>query len=185
MQRILCAAAVSMSLIAGTACDDRPKFRAPVAPTPASPTPAPLPVPDLAGTYTVTIVADSACVDLPDAVKKRTYQATLESTPYEYFAISIVGGGFTQPVVVGELWYRTNSLDWNNFDIEGCDGQKEPLGPSSTLMICGTAVTQAVASAITASVSGKIFVEEIVNGIPEQTSVCTGHHQFTFERTKK
>jgi hypothetical protein len=185
MQRILCAAAVSTSLIVGAACESRSPFRLPEAPTPASPTSSLLPVPQLAGTYTVTILADSACVDLPNAAKKRTYQATLESTPYEYFGISIVGGGFTQPVVVGELWYRTNGLNWNNFDIGGCDGQKEPLGPSSALMICGDAKAEVVASTITAKVSGKIWVEELVNGNPQQTSVCTGLHQFTFEPTKK
>jgi hypothetical protein len=184
MQRILCAAAVSTSLIVGAACENRSTFRLPAAPTPASPTPSPVPVPELSGTYTVTILADSACIDLPDAAKKRTYQATVESTPYEYFGISIVGGGFTQPVVVGELWYRANGLDWNNFDIGGCDGYKEPLGPSSALMICGDGPAQVGSSNITARVSGKIWVEEVVNGNLQQTSLCTGSHQFTFERTK-
>ncbi len=183
MQRILCAAAVSTSLIVGAACENRPTFRLPAAPTPASPTASPVAVPALAGPYTVTVLADSACVDLPDAAKKRTYQATVESTPYEYFAISIVGGGFTQPVVVGELWYRANGLDWNNFDIGGCDGYKEPLGPSTALMICGDGPALLGDSTITARVSGKIWVEEMVNGTVQQTSLCTGSHQFTFERT--
>jgi hypothetical protein len=180
MQRIMCVAALSANLIVGTACDGDSKARLPAAPTP--PPPPPLSGPELAGVYTLTVEADGKCVDLPQAVKKRTYQAALEATPYAYLAIYIAGGGYTQRTVVGELW-NGMSIDWNNFDIGGCDGYKEPLGPSSSLMICGEGAAQAGESVITAQVSGKISVEEIVNGAVQQTSVCTGRHPFTFQRT--
>jgi hypothetical protein len=179
MQRITCVAALSASLIVGTACDGDTK-RLPAAPTPAPPTASP--PSELAGAYTLTIEADSKCVGLPEAAKKRAYRATLDVTPYAYLAIEIVGGGFTQPTGVGDLW-NGMSISWNNFDIGGCDGYKEPLGPSSSLMICGGGVAQAGESMITAQVSGQIWVEEIVNGAVQQTSVCTGLHQFTFQRS--
>jgi hypothetical protein len=68
--------------------------------------------------------------------------------------------------------------------VDGCDGEKEPLRPSSSLMICGDGTVQFGESTFTARVSGKIWVEEVVNGISQQTSLCAGLHEFTFERTK-
>lgn len=176
MQRSMFVAALCASLVVDTACESDKGLQSPVAPTPAPSTS------ELAGAYTLTIEADSKCVDLPQAVKKRTYQATVEATPYAYLTISIVGGGFTERTLAGELW-RGTSIDWNNFDFEGCDGTKEPLGPSSSLMICGSGVAQSGESMISAQVSGKIWVEEIVNGAAQQTNLCTGLHQFTFQRT--
>jgi hypothetical protein len=183
-RKMICLAALSASLMAGSACDGDSKARpaAPTAaPTPTPPTPPPFSRPELAGAYTLTVEADSKCVDLPAAAKKRIYQAWLEVTGYSYLAIEIVGGGYTEPRGIGELW-NNGLIGWNNFD-EACDGYEEPLGPSSTLMICGSGAAQEGSSTIRVPLSGQIWVDETVNGATQQTSLCIGVHQLTFQRT--
>ncbi len=160
------------------ACGGRPP--SPESPTAVSPSPAPPPPSvgnDLAGVYTLTIEADPTCVSLPPAIRKRSYTATLSTTPYSFLGVSIEGGGFDHQVVSGTL-YETSRLEWNNFDIGGCDGQKEPLGSSSTLTICGTGFANIDGPTISVLVVGKIWVED--NGQP--TSYCAGKHQFRFQR---
>jgi hypothetical protein len=45
--------------------------------------------------------------------------------------------GGTLAHVLATAHRKGSSIDWNNFDIGGCDGYKEPLGPTTSLMICG------------------------------------------------
>jgi len=40
----------------------------------------------LAGVYTLTINLSEQC--LPDAVRRRTYQAIIEASPYQYLGIT-------------------------------------------------------------------------------------------------
>jgi hypothetical protein len=171
---------LAAALAAGIACDDRSTFPRPVAPTPTAP--AQPSILDATGSYTLTVEADAACVDLPEAVKKRTYQATIGSTVFTYMTISIMGGGFTKPTVVGELWY-SGTLDWNNFDIGGCDGYAEPLDASRSLMICGGGTAHLEQSSITSSLNGQIWVQQQIGDQVQRTSECSGMHRFTFQRT--
>ena len=186
-RRIICVATLLASLIAGAACDDNTKLRSPAAPTPAPAPPPPSSPTDLAGTYTVSIEADGKCVDLPQDVKKRTYLATLGVTPYSYLSIFIVGGGFTRPTGVGDLW-SDGRISWNTFDVGCGDSYREPLGTSRSLMICGTGIAQAAGATITANISGEILVEWVEpdplgDGEMQGRSMCTGIHHLTFQRT--
>jgi hypothetical protein len=65
----------------------------------------------LAGSYTLTLNVSDQCTEIPAAVRSRTYQATLDQTPYPmpfrlpypYLPIRIVGGGFAKPTGTGDL----------------------------------------------------------------------------------
>ncbi len=85
----------------------------------------PRPVLDsLAGSYTVTVNLSEQCAEIPLAVRQRRYQASLETTPYQYLGVRIVGGGFSDPIVIGDLWPAPDgrvTLSWNDFDLGGCD----------------------------------------------------------------
>jgi hypothetical protein len=55
----------------------------------------------------------------PEDQRRRTYDATLESTPYSYLGIRIVGAGYAVPTVTGDMWNNGAgrvTLDWNNFE---------------------------------------------------------------------
>jgi hypothetical protein len=51
----------------------------------------------IAGDYSLTFIADSACVDLPDEVRTRTYAATITPgvpSPYMQFSVTLQGASF-------------------------------------------------------------------------------------------
>ena len=185
-RKMMCVATLSTSLTICDACNSM--LPPPAAPTPAAPQPSP--PTELAGTYALTVAADSMCVDLPQDVKKRTYSTMLAVTPNPYLAISVVGGGFTKPIGIGDLW-SDSRINWNNFDVvnfECYGGYKEPLGPSRSLTICGTGNAQAAGTTITANISGEILVEWVEPdpfgvGEMQRWSRCAGTHKFTFQRS--
>jgi hypothetical protein len=161
-------------------CGDR--AMGPTVPTPQPPPPPQSAIAELAGLYTLTVTLGEQCSALPETVRRRTYQANLVATPYAYLAISLVGGGFTEPVVTGDLWPAPNgqiTIDWNNFDIGGCDGYPEPLSDGTALMVCGGGSGTANESTITFDVAGQVFVDS--PGRRER--VCSGLYQFTFSRS--
>jgi hypothetical protein len=47
--------------------------------------------------------------------------------------------GGTLAHVLATAHRKGSSIDWNNFDIGGCDGYKEPLGPTTSLMFAAVA----------------------------------------------
>jgi hypothetical protein len=143
----------------------------------------------LAGSYTLTLNVSEQCTAIPDAVRRRTYQATLDKTPYPvpfrvpypYLPIRIVGGGFIKPTGTGDLWSGADgrvSINWNNLEIEGCDGPREPLPDGSSLMVCGEGSVVPGESTISGAIVGHAWIEE--GGT--RRGLCAGSHPFTFTR---
>jgi hypothetical protein len=136
----------------------------------------------LAGSYNVVLNVSEQCTEIPDAARRRTYQAILGTTPYPYLSVRIVGGGFSAPVAVGDLRAAPDgrvTIDWNNFDIGGCDGYPEPLSEGRTLMVCGQGFGMHEGSTISIALTGRAWID--ANGT--RGSVCNAWHQFTFTRS--
>ena len=143
----------------------------------------------LAGSYTLTLNVSDQCTAIPDAARRRTYQATLEKPSSElpgrllhaYLPIRIVGGGFTRPTGTGELRSGadgTVSISWNNFDMDGCDGPREPLPDGSSLMVCGEGSVVPGESTLSGAIVGHVWIDD---GGTRQ-GLCAGSHPFTFTR---
>ena len=175
-------------LLSAVACDGptRPTAAPTARPGPATLTPGPpIPVSNplgaLAGAYTLTIDIPDACPDLPDAARRRTYDVTLVSSPYQYLGIRIVGGGYGVPTGVGDMWDAGQgrvSIDWNNFDIYGCDGSPEALPDGRTLMICGGGLGVVDGTTIAVNFEGQVLIEEQGRG----RLSCIQRLPFTFRR---
>ena len=99
---------------------------------------------NIAGTYTLTFVADSACAGLPEALRTRTYTAAIAPSPYRpgdtLFEVTLSGAPFIGTYNGFEVGVAGNYLAftiYNNFD-EG-EGVVEEIGPSTYLEVVGTA----------------------------------------------
>ena len=56
------------------------------------------PLDGLTGAYTLTIDLPAACAELPEAERRRIYEATLDRRPISYrTGIRIVGAGYDRP----------------------------------------------------------------------------------------
>ena len=170
--------AVLLVCVSAVACDG-PTRPAPIAPIPVPPLTNTLD--GLDGDYTLTIDLPAACAELPEAERRRTYDATFGPTPYAYLTIRIVGEGYDLPTVTGDM--RSDgegrvTFNWNNFDIGGCDGWPERLPDGGTLMICGSAVGVVDGTTITANLGGQVVIG--AQGKPRQ--FCGGTFPFTFRR---
>ena len=135
--------ALAIGLVA-SACDGptRPSSNPANAPA-ASPTPPPAvsTLQALAGSYDLAVNLSDQCTELPQSARQRTYRVTFEASPYGYLGVRVTGGGYSTPTVTGDLWSAGSagvSIDWNNFDVGGCDGWPEQEPDGSQLMICGT-----------------------------------------------
>ena len=156
---------------------------APSEPPLAQPTPPPVNTSALAGAYALTMEFPAACASSPELSTPRRYDVRLEdAAPYAYLGIWIGGGGYTAQTVVGDLWPRMDgqsaSLDWNNFDIGGCDGWPEPLPGGRGLMVCGGGTATVDGRTIRADMHVDVFIE--AGG--ERQKVCTGQQTLTFTR---
>lgn len=152
--------------------------------TPTQPSAAPRDrFPDLkamAGTYTLTIDLDKNCSAFPATARHRVYQATLEDRGWHYLVVGIVGGGFAEPIQVGDLFSGELSpfqgydpqIKWNDFEV------REPLSDGSELAVCGWGPIARSASALSGAVKGYAFISR---GTAIVTR-CEGVHQFSFER---
>jgi len=106
------------------------------------------PTASIAGDYTLTFVADSACAGLPDDVRTRTYAATvtLTSRPGEpansRFDVTVTGGTFLERYngftigVVGD-YVKTDIGDWGH----GAPGLVEQIAPNTYLTLGGAIAT--------------------------------------------
>ena len=171
--------------VALTACDQAPAAptRAPSEPPLAQPTPPPVNTAALAGAYALTMEFSGACAAIPELAAPRLYDVRLEdAAPYPYLGIRIGGGGYTAQTGVGDMWPsvdgRSASLDWNNFDIGGCDGYPEPLSGGRALMVCGGGTARVDGRTILAEMSVEVFIE--VGGARQK--VCDSTRPFTLTR---
>src|SRR5688500_11523884 len=118
----------------------------------------------IAGDYTLTFVADSACATFPDEVRTRTYVATVTPTtrPREpansRFDVTVAGGTFLEHYdsftigVVGD-YIRSDIGDWGH----GSPGLVEQIAPNTYLTLGGTlAATVRDTSRIAGSFAGAI-----------------------------
>ena len=147
------------------------------------PTPPPVNTAALAGAYALTMAFSPACTSSPELSTPRLYDVRLEdAAPYPYLGIWISGGGYTAQVGVGSLWPgvdgQSAGLDWNNFDVGGCDGWPEPLPGGRALMVCGGGTASVDGRTIRADMHVDVFIE----AAGERQKVCTGQQQFTFTR---
>lgn len=177
MSRLVTAALIALI---GSACSTQS--------TPTQPSAAiPERFPDLkamAGTYTLTIDLDENCRAFPATARHRVYQATLEDRGWHYLVVGIVGGGFAEPIQVGDLFSGELSplqhvdpqLKWNEFDV-GCHA-REPLSDGSELAVCGWGPIARSATALSGAVKGHAFISR---GNVTVTH-CEGVHQFSFDR---
>ena len=141
--------------------------------SPTAPTSlAPPPVANVAGDYALTVLIDERCVEFPESLRVWAYRAILEDQGY--ISIRVVGGAFTEPTAVGQLYVHGNSRFRFvlNFDYEGLD--RYPESPELLLYGGGTAVGtgSSISGAVlgTASFTGRAGIR------------CDGSHRFTFAR---
>jgi hypothetical protein len=97
---------------------------------------------DIAGDYTLTFVADSACTDLPEAVRTRSYAATIGASPSygASFRATLAGATFFNQL----QWFRigVGRHDVTFFLDGGHDAPVvEQLDASTYLAFSGTAAT--------------------------------------------
>ena len=156
--------------------------------TPTQPTiEPPVRFPDLkamAGTYTLTIDLDDACSPLSGLARHRVYRAELEDRGWHFIVVGVVGGGFSEPTQLGDLFsgelnlaYKVDPrLRWNVSDLS-CD-VTEPLGDSTELAICGEGPLKQTGSVLSATVTGTAVLSRGGAGIGR----CQGEHRFVFER---
>ena len=167
------------ALVATGGCDS-PTRPAPIARPPYVTPEVPQGPSDLTGSYTLTIEIPDACDALPVRERLRQYVATVAKTPYSYFTVHIVGGGYAEPTVVGDIRYVVANpaiLDWNNFDIGGCDGWLESLPGGDTLMICGNGLAVVDDTSIVANMSASATIES-----GGRRATCSHPFLFTFVR---
>ena len=174
--------AAALACMLMVSCDDGP-----TSPTRQVATPLPMLEPylaleGLAGSYNVALNVSDQCAEIPEAARRRTYRAILATTPYPFLSVRIVGGGFSAPVTVGELRAGSDgrvTIDWNNFDIGGCDGYSEPLSEGSMLMVCGQGFGMHEGATISIALTGSAWID--ANGT--RGNVCNAWHQFTLTRS--
>jgi hypothetical protein len=118
---------------------------------------------DIAGDYTLTFIADSACTDLPDEVRTRTYEATIvpSSIPNipadTAFKVTVAGASFLSGFADFGIGVVGDHVDlW-------LDGGHDPplveqLAPNTYLAFSGNATVSVAApiSSISASLDGWI-----------------------------
>ena len=179
------AAVISLGFVAA-ACDGptrpSPSPADTPSPSPASP-PAVSSLQALAGSYDLRVTLADTCTELAESVRQRTYRASLEETPHGYLTLRVTGGGYSVPTVTGEAWAAGSGsgigINWNNFDVGGCDGYPEKLPDGSPLMICGAG---SGAPDDTGRISVALLGRVLVGDGPQGREVCSGAHQFTFTK---
>ena len=105
----------------------------------------------IAGDYSLTFVADSACTGLPDEMRRRTYEATVTLTSRlgepanSRFDVAVAGATFLDQYnsftigVVGD-YVKTEIGDWGH----GAPGLVEQIAPNTYLTLGGAVATSVV-----------------------------------------
>jgi len=153
--------------------------------SPTTPTAAPSPPPAspfavVTGNYDLTIEIDDKCTQIPPTLRVRRYVATLEDRGWHFLPVNVVGGGFVKPTLMADLWPPSPDgrwrLEWNSFDIGGCD-YPEPLTESTELYVCADGAVTLSDSMLSGAMPGSAFVKGTGSEVR-----CTGSHRFTFVR---
>jgi hypothetical protein len=99
---------------------------------------------DLAGDYTLTIIADAACAELPDLARSRTYSAAITHSPpgapNRY--VAVLSGATFYPSSHNDRLYLHVAADFARFSLDPWDDGSsiaEELAPSTYLSIWGVA----------------------------------------------
>jgi hypothetical protein len=116
---------------------------------------------NIAGDYTLTFIADTACVALPDEARTRTYRATV--TPASgsgdpansWFNVAVTGGTFVEHrnsfmIGVAGDYLKTDVGDWGH----GSPGLVEEIAPNTYLTLGGALATSVTD---TATISGSFY----------------------------
>ena len=166
----------SVMLVALCGCHNPP-----TAPT-TPPAPA-SPFAGVAGNYELTIEIDDQCTQIPPALRVRRYDARLEDRGWHFLPVSVVGGGFTEPKLMADLWPPSPDgrwrLNWNSFDAGGCD-YPEPLTESRELYVCADGPVTQRDSVLAGVIQGSAFVKSSGSALR-----CSGSLQFTFVRQQR
>jgi hypothetical protein len=131
----------------------------------------------------LTLNISDQCIGIPAATRRRAYKANLELSSFGYLGVRIGGGGYAQPVVIGDLQAGQQNeviLSWNDFDFGCYDVYPEQLDASSRLTVCGRGSGTRDGSTIAGALNASVWIDEAgVRG-----SVCHGSHEFSFTRTE-
>ena len=137
----------------------------------------------MVGRFILTIALDGNCSAFPPLAQVRSYRATLEDRGWHYLVVSVLGGGFAEPVQIGDLMTGELSLRiptepqlrWNQFegDVDG----REPLGDAGTLSLSGSGPALRTPSGFLATVTGTAFLTR--DG--RVSARCVGEHRFVFD----
>ena len=191
MQRYFSRVVCGLTLAVLVSCNTPPSgplVSLPSTPTSPSPPPSASRFSHLLGNYALTIQIDDTCSNVPGALRLRAYDAVLEDGPFspgrlpvqrqQYMTVRVVGGGFSEPAYVADVWDRGDSrlqLEWNE-DIGGCS-DPEPLTNSTQLYLCGSGPAILGDSTISGVMVGPVYIR---GSGPEIR--CTGAHQFRLNR---
>ena len=139
----------------------------------------------MAGAYTLTLDVDEACSAIPVAARHHVYRAVLEDRGWHFLILHVVGGGFTDPTQIGDIFSGDLSpfqrvdpqLRWNIQDI-GLEGKAEPLAGGRKLVISANGPIGRGASTLYGALTGNAYVVEGTTIVTH----CQGTVHFLFER---
>jgi hypothetical protein len=123
----------------------------------------------LAGTYTLTIRLDDRCSSLAKAVWK--YRAVLSNGGGGYLSVQVLGDGYSEPTVVGQIYTYTDSTAryiWNFAYPE------TPIA-GTQLLLYGSGDTAIRNGSLTGTIAGDASTTRDGN------VRCSGSHAFTFD----
>ena len=115
------------------------------------------PSPSLAGEYTLTLTASQACTELPEAARRRTYNASIvpRAGAVNGYHVLLSGASFLSSPDNDRLFLSV-AADFGRFEVDAEWGNviAEELGPSSYAVIWGRADADVSGPAITAPFRG-------------------------------
>ncbi len=124
-----------------------------------------------AGDYTLTVQIDEGCVEF-ESRRVWVYRAILEDLGY--LSVRVLGGAFTEPTAVGQLYVFDNSQF--RFLLNIHDELFDRIPASQELLIYAAGDATGTASSISGVVRGTASLQGR-SGNP-----CAGSHSFTFLR---
>jgi hypothetical protein len=133
------------------------------------------PAAKFAGEYVLTIEIDQTC-QFAEASRVWPFSAVLKEK--EYLDLEVVGGGFEEPAVVGQLYWGADSRFFIVININYEEAQHYPRSPQ--LLIYGAGHATALDSTIVGAIPGEVSITG-----NETKSRCAGSHRLTLVRQTK